>query len=135
MVAIKTLKSRQSLKTIAISSDQLVDEFLHDPANVEDFVREGDLMAQLDHQHILPLLGICYTPEGVASLVSPLLERGDLRSYLSDAFRSVMVIEVIDYGEQIAQGMAYLSSLGIVHRDLALRNCLYVGQWLTASHN
>lgn len=32
--------------------------------------------------------------------------------------------QLLKYGEQIANGMAYISSLGFVHKDLAARNCM-----------
>ena len=36
----------------------------------------------------------------------------------------VPVAELVKFGYQIATGMDYVSRQGIVHRDLATRNCL-----------
>ena len=38
----------------------------------------------------------------------------------------VPVVELVKFGYQIAKGMDYVSRQGIVHRDLATRNCMWV---------
>jgi serine/threonine protein kinase len=54
---------------------------------LDEFLREGELMAALDHPNVIPLLGICYSMDGVPSLVLPFMQLGDLRSYVSDPYR------------------------------------------------
>ncbi|KAI6187477.1 Protein kinase domain-containing protein [Aphelenchoides besseyi] len=98
-------------------------ELLYERGNVEDFLREGDTMRGLDHPNVLRLLGICYN-DGIPSLITPFMAYGDLRSYVGDPYRTVCVIEVVDFSQQISAGMSYLNSNGIVHRDLAARNCM-----------
>ncbi|KAI6217050.1 Protein kinase domain-containing protein [Aphelenchoides fujianensis] len=109
-------------KVIAIKS--LKSELLYERGNVEDFLREGDIMRGLDHPNVLRLLGICYSADGIPSLITPFMSLGDLRTYVVDPYRTVCVIEVVDFAHQIGAGMSYLNSLGIVHRDLAARNCM-----------
>ncbi|KAI6176265.1 Protein kinase domain-containing protein [Aphelenchoides bicaudatus] len=99
-------------------------EIVYERGNIEDFLREGDVMSKLDHPNVLQLLGICYSMDGVPSLVLPFMQLGDLRTYVADIYRQVCVIEVIDFSQQICEGMSYLSSQKIVHRDLAARNCM-----------
>ncbi|CAD5227240.1 unnamed protein product [Bursaphelenchus xylophilus] len=107
-VAIKSLKS----------------EILYERGNVDDFLKEGLMMKNLDHPNIMKLQGICYSSDGIPSLIMPFMNFGDLRSYVSDPHRTVCLIEVVDFSQQIAEGMTYLSSMGIVHRDLAARNIM-----------
>lgn len=70
-VAIKSLKS----------------EILYERGNVDDFLKEGMVMKNLDHPNIMRLLGICYSNDGIPSLVMPFMHYGDLRSYVGDSTR------------------------------------------------
>lgn len=42
------------------------------------------------------------------------------------SFQKLTGMELLQFAEQIADGMNYLSGLRFVHRNLAARNCLYV---------
>lgn len=61
-------------------------------------------------------------------IVLELLPKGDLRNYLlksrSDAEMALNEQMLLNFCQQIACGLIYLSSKGFVHRDLAARNIL-----------
>ncbi|KAI9207839.1 kinase-like domain-containing protein [Polychytrium aggregatum] len=108
-VAVKQLKERIGARELA------------------DFCQEVRVWYQLDHPHILPLLGACDKDEtGGGSLrpfmVSPFMPRGTLSTYVSDHTpRSEERLRLLF---QVAAGMAYLHSKDIIHGDLKANNIL-----------
>lgn len=113
----------------------------------DDFFREVDFMSKLDHPNIVKLLGVCSLEEPF-SMVFEYMDLGDLCGFLREAiglgkgdndkegetpgdqeedkFDEPLLTkeELLVIVKQIAQGMVYISSLHLVHRDLATRNCL-----------
>lgn len=108
-VAVKTLHNRSSW-----------DDSLDNKA----FLEEGLMMRDFEHDNVLALIGVTFDSSGLPMVITPFMLYGDLRSYISDEASSPTVKELIDFGTQVAKGMAYLSSLKFVHRDLAARNCM-----------
>lgn len=116
----------------------------------DDFFREVDFMSKLDHPNIVKLLGVCSLEEPF-SMVFEYMDLGDLCGFLREAiglgkaddnkeveegenpgnqeedkFDEPLLTkeELLIIVKQIAEGMVYISSLHLVHRDLATRNCL-----------
>ncbi len=90
-----------------------------DPERLRRFEQEAQAAAALSHPNILAIhhFGTC---DGVPYLVTELLEGETLRAKLKGgpiAFR-----RSIDYGVQIAHGLAAAHEKGIVHRDLKPEN-------------
>jgi serine/threonine protein kinase/Tol biopolymer transport system component len=93
--------------------------FSTDPDRLRRFEQEARAAASLNHPNILAVyqLGI---HEGAPYLVSELLEGETLRERLKRS--PLPVRKVIDYGAQIARGLAAAHEKGIVHRDLKPEN-------------
>ncbi|KAJ7145906.1 kinase-like domain-containing protein [Mycena epipterygia] len=93
------------------------------------FCQEALLWLKLDHPHILPLIGIYREPLTELSsslfMVSPWMGEGTVLTHLKD----VGMADVNRLLLQIAQGLQYLHSQGIVHGDLRGRNILITTDW------
>jgi serine/threonine protein kinase len=83
------------------------------------FEQEARAAAALNHPNILATFQMG-TYEGAPYLVSELLEGETLRQQLQRG--SMSVRKAIDYGVQIARGLAAAHDRGIVHRDLKPEN-------------
>jgi Tol biopolymer transport system component len=88
------------------------------------FEREARAIAALSHPNILAIhdFGV---DTGVAFAVMELLEGETLRERLSEG--RLPVRKVIEYGVQIARGLAAAHERGFVHRDLKPENIFIVG--------
>jgi len=97
----------------------LPSSFSSDPDRLRRFEQEARAAAALNHPNILAVHQMG-TYEGAPYLVSELLEGSTLREQLG---RGPMPLrKVIDYGVQIARGLAAAHDKGIVHRDLKPEN-------------
>lgn len=57
--------------------------------DIVNFVKEALLMKDFDHMNVLQLVGIVYEPtdpEGLPLVLTPLMEKGDLKTLISDPF-------------------------------------------------
>jgi eukaryotic-like serine/threonine-protein kinase len=83
------------------------------------FEQEARAAAALNHPNIIAVFQIG-THEGAPYLVSELLEGSTLREQLKQA--PLPLRNVIDWGVQVARGLAAAHDKGIVHRDLKPEN-------------
>jgi serine/threonine protein kinase len=90
-----------------------------DPERLHRFEQEARAAAALNHPNILAIYQLG-THEGAPYLVSELLEGETLREQLKRS--RLPVRKAIDYGAQIARGLAAAHEKGIVHRDLKPEN-------------
>lgn len=82
------------------------------------------LLGVLDHEHVLEMICLCTELKKPILAFYPAPECGDLCSFLSRLTNTPSLSWLLSVAAQIASGMNYLESLGLVHKDLAARNCL-----------
>lgn len=88
----------------------------------KEFLDEAYIMASVEHQNLLQLLGVCMTHEMM--LVTQLMPLGCLLDYVRNHKDRIGSKPLLNWCHQIARGMAYLEEKRLVHRDLAARNVL-----------
>jgi serine/threonine protein kinase/dienelactone hydrolase len=94
-------------------------EFASDAGRLRRFEQEAKAAGQLNHPNILVVYDVG-SQSGSPYLVTELLEGKSLRQTLSGG--SLPMRTAIDYGTQIARGLAMAHERGIVHRDLKPEN-------------
>jgi len=90
-----------------------------DPDRLRRFEQEARAASALNHPNIMTVYDVGEVA-GTPFVVSELLEGVTLREALADS--PLPVRKAVDYGVQIAQGLAAAHEKGIVHRDLKPEN-------------
>src|SRR3974390_467191 len=90
-----------------------------DPDRLRRFEQEARATAALNHPNILAVFEMD-TDDSVSYLVEELLEGETLRERLQRS--PIALRKAIDYGVQVAHGLAAAHDKGIVHRDLKPEN-------------
>jgi eukaryotic-like serine/threonine-protein kinase len=102
----------------------LPESFAREPDRLRRFEQEARAVAALNHPNILALFDIGTDNDaernGAPFLVSELLEGESLRSMLEHG--ALPQRKTLEYGVQIAHGLAAAHEKGIVHRDLKPEN-------------
>ena len=79
-------------------------------------------MASVNHKHCLQLSALCLVEP--LRMVFRLMRYGSVVQFYKKYRSRVTEQMLLKWSEQIADGMSYLETRGIVHRDLAARNIL-----------
>jgi len=102
-----------------VAAKVLPESFANDNDRLYRFEQEAQAVAALNHPNILALFDIG-RHNGSPFLVSELLEGESLRMLIEGGALSQR--KTIEYGVQIAQGLAAAHDKGIIHRDLKPEN-------------
>ena len=98
--------------------------------NAQDFLQTAALMKKLRHQKLIKLYAVCMKEEPMY-IITELMKHNCLLEYLrGDGRQSTKLPQLIDMASQVAEGMAYLEEKNYIHRDLAVRNIILVGEHL-----
>ncbi|CAH9060074.1 unnamed protein product [Cuscuta europaea] len=88
------------------------------------FIREVTLLSRLHHQNVVKFVGACRKPR-VFCIITEYLPEGSFRSYLHKLdHKSLPLAKLVDMALDIASGMEYIHSQGVIHRDLKPENIL-----------
>ncbi|XP_041832020.1 protein tyrosine kinase 2 beta, b [Melanotaenia boesemani] len=92
------------------------------PDVMEKFMSEAVIMKNLDHPHIVKLIGVI--EEDPVWIVMELYQYGELGHYLTENQNKLTNTTLVLFSLQICKALVYLEGLNMVHRDIAVRNVL-----------
>ncbi|KAJ7549108.1 hypothetical protein O6H91_07G040200 [Diphasiastrum complanatum] len=111
-VAVKLLRQPDKVKEIAQRLDR-------------QFIQEVTLLSRLHHQNVVRFVAACRKPP-VCCVITEYLPNGSLRAFLhKNEAHSLPLKIILGMSLDIARGMEYVHSQGVIHRDLKSENlCL-----------
>ena len=92
----------------------------------ERFLREAEVMAQLEHRHIVPIYEFGESGSTIF-VVSQYCPGPNLMQWLADHPNRLTVHQVAELILCLADGLAYCHRKGVIHRDLKPENLLCNG--------
>eukprot|EP01121_Diplochlamys_sp_Union-15-3_P005607 TRINITY_DN1593_c0_g1_i2.p1 TRINITY_DN1593_c0_g1~~TRINITY_DN1593_c0_g1_i2.p1 ORF type:complete len:274 (-),score=38.28 TRINITY_DN1593_c0_g1_i2:95-916(-) len=94
---------------------------------LEDFCKEVEAMASVNHPNIVKFIGACVESPNIG-IISEYMPLGSLRSIL-DNKTYIPPETIILLARDVAKAMKYLHLMGIIHRDLKSANLLVAADW------
>jgi serine/threonine protein kinase/formylglycine-generating enzyme required for sulfatase activity len=95
---------------------------LTQPEDVEAYLSEARVVANLDHPHIVPVYDVGRTDDGLCFVVSKFIQGRDLTARVKQARLSVE--EVTQLVATVAEALHHAHKQGLVHRDIKPANIL-----------
>ena len=93
----------------------------------QQFQQEVMMLATLKHPNIVRFIGACRKPM-VWCIVTEYAKGGSVRQFLTQRQNRAVPLKVaVKQALDVARGMAYVHSLGLIHRDLKSDNLLIFG--------
>ncbi|XP_027896100.1 protein tyrosine kinase 2 beta, b isoform X2 [Xiphophorus couchianus] len=89
---------------------------------MEKFMSEAVIMKNLDHPHIVKLIGVI--EDNPVWIVMELYQYGELGRYLTQNQSKLTNTTLVLFSLQICKALVYLGGCNLVHRDIAVRNVL-----------
>ena len=115
-------RARQPFIDREVALKVILPEYANQPEFIRRFETEAQLVAQLEHPHIVPLYDYWRDPGG-AYLVMRLMGGGNLAEVLLDGpLELTRAVQLID---QVASALHLAHQQGVVHRDLKPANILF----------
>ena len=99
-------------------------------SNHHQILWEGYILSQLDHAHVVKFMGV-YVEKPICLLLER-CARNSLSEYLISRGKSTDMSILHKMVVDLAAGMAHLHYKGILHRNLAARNCVLSDDFTTA---
>ncbi|KAG2600675.1 probable LIM domain-containing serine/threonine-protein kinase DDB_G0286997 [Panicum virgatum] len=110
-------------------------KFIRQPDDEEDaelaaqlekqFNTEVTTLSRLNHPNVIKLVGACSSPP-VFCVITEFLSGGSLRAFLHKQDHKALPLDkIISISLDIARGMAYIHSQGVVHRDVKPENIIF----------
>ncbi|EAY75804.1 hypothetical protein OsI_03719 [Oryza sativa Indica Group] len=110
-------------------------KFIRQPEDEEDaelaaqlekqFNTEVTTLSRLNHPNVIKLIGACSSPP-VFCVITEFLSGGSLRTFLhKQEHKSLPLEKIISIGLDIANGIGYIHSQGVVHRDVKPENIIF----------
>ncbi|KAF9610607.1 hypothetical protein IFM89_023495 [Coptis chinensis] len=91
----------------------------------KQFSREVTVLSHLHHHNVIKLVAACRRPP-VFCIITEYLSGGSLRAFLHKLdHKSLPLEKVIAFSLEIARGMEYIHSQGVIHRDLKPENVIF----------